>query len=135
MPDVFEIVEAFLAYEPFCSANSAFGKAAAGLGVVTQINSIGLGFEDDFVKSDDLAFAKRGDLERFKFGIGVVNDFLDRDRGSGGCVFLVGVMAFKDLSGIFVAKGGGSRAGDVKKEIHSNRKVRRVDETSFMALD
>jgi len=40
-PDVFEIVEAFFARLPFGSADGAFGEAAAGFGVVAEVDAVG----------------------------------------------------------------------------------------------
>src|SRR5437660_1302775 len=64
-PDVLEIVEAFLAHQPLGGADGAFGEAAAGFGVVAEINSVGRRFEDHFVQAHDFTFAERRDLEIF----------------------------------------------------------------------
>ena len=62
-PDVLEIVEALFPGEPFGGADGAFGEAAAGFGVVAEIDAVGGGFEDDLVQADDVAFAEGCDLD------------------------------------------------------------------------
>ena len=58
-PDVFEIVEAFFAGEPFGGADGTFGEAAAGFGVVAEVDAVGGGFEDEFVEADDVTLRGR----------------------------------------------------------------------------
>ena len=48
-PYIFEIVETFFAGEPFGGADCAFGEAAAGFGVVAEIDAVGGGIEHDLV--------------------------------------------------------------------------------------
>lgn len=43
-PHVVEIVEAFFSQEPFGGLDGAFGEAATGLGVVTEIDAVVRGF-------------------------------------------------------------------------------------------
>ena len=59
-PDVFEIVEAFFAGEPFGGADGAFGEAAAGLGVVAEVDAVCSGFEDKFVEADHVPGTRNG---------------------------------------------------------------------------
>jgi len=57
-PNVLEIVEPFFAEEPFGGTDCAFGEAAAGLGVVAEIDAIARRLKDDFVQAHDFAFAE-----------------------------------------------------------------------------
>ena len=57
-PHVFEFVEAFFSGKPFCGAHCAFGEAAAGFRVVAEIDAIGGRLENEFVQTDDIAFAE-----------------------------------------------------------------------------
>src|SRR5579862_1304250 len=114
-PDVLEIVEAFFAAEPFGGADCAFGEAAAGFGVVAEIDSVGGGFEDDFVQADYVAFAEGCDFEIFAMTTGFADYLLESDRGAGGGIFFLDVVAFEDLAGVIMAKGGGGGAGDVEE--------------------
>ncbi len=134
-PDVFEIVEAFFSGEPFGGADGAFGKAAARLGVVAEINAIGRGFENNFVQSDDFAFTERRDLQFFAAAAGFEHRLPDCYGSAGGCVFLGDVVAFEDLSAVVALKCCGGGASDVQKEVHADGKIGTVDETGAMVLD
>jgi hypothetical protein len=124
-PDIFEIVEAFFAGEPFGGADGAFGKAAAGFGVVAEIDAVGGGFEDEFVQADDFAFTEGSDFDVFFLKTALAGGFadhvLERDGCAGGRVFFVGVVTLEDLSGVAVAQGGGGGAGGSK--IRSRRRT------------
>ena len=72
--------------QPFGSADGAFREAAAGFGVVAEINAVGGGFEDDLMQSDDFAFAERSDFEFVRFPAGLADGLLYGDRGTGGRV-------------------------------------------------
>src|SRR5579871_3567229 len=91
-PDVFEIVEAFFAGQPFGGTDGAFGEAAAGLGVVAEVDAVGGRFEDELVEADYVAFAEGSDLDGLCLATGFADDVLHRDRGTGGRVLFVGVM-------------------------------------------
>jgi hypothetical protein len=69
-PDVLEVVETLFPGEPFGGADCAFGEAAAGFGVVAEIDSVGGRFEDDLVEADYVAFAEGGDFESFLLAAG-----------------------------------------------------------------
>jgi len=79
-PDVFEIVEAFFARLPFGSADGAFGEAAAGFGVVAEVDAVGRRFEDDFVQADYIAFAEGCDLDIFSVATGLADHLLECNR-------------------------------------------------------
>jgi hypothetical protein len=61
-PHILEIVEAFFAGEPFGGADGAFGEAAAGFRIVTEVDAVGGRFEDDLVEADDVSFAEGNNL-------------------------------------------------------------------------
>lgn len=75
-PDIFEIVKPLFAYQPLCRTDGAFGEAAAGFGIVAEIDPVRSGFEDYFVESDDFSFAERCDLQSFVFGCDFADDAL-----------------------------------------------------------
>src|SRR5580698_3181333 len=127
-PDVFEVEKALLAGEPFGGVNGAFGESATGLGVVAEIDPVGRGIEDQFVHADDVAFAKRGNLQLGSRSY--LDDLLHGGSGTGRCVLLLLVMTLEDLAGILVLQRGGSGAGNVKKEIHADGKVCRIEKAS-----
>ncbi len=66
---------------------------------------------------------------------GFADYVLERDRGAGGGVFFVGVVAFEDLAGVIVAQGCGGGAGDFEEKIHADGEIGGVDESSFVLLD
>src|SRR5450631_263680 len=134
-PDIFEVVEAFLACEPLDGSDRAFGEAAAGFGVVAEVNPVGGGFEDHFVQADHVTFAEGCDLQIFFLVAGLADYLLDRDGGAGRGVFLVDVVALENLSGVVVAQGYGGGAGYVEEEIHADREVCGVDEACIVLLD
>ena len=71
--------------------------------------------------ADHVAFAERSD---FQLGSGgVLNNSLQRHRRSRRRVFLLGVMALEDLSGILVLQSGGGGARNVEKQIYSDGKI------------
>src|SRR5271165_6905571 len=61
-PHILEVVEALFSCQPLRRAHGALSEAAAGFGVVAEINAVGCGFEYDLVQADDFALAERSDL-------------------------------------------------------------------------
>jgi hypothetical protein len=97
-PNILEIVEALFPGEPLGDQDSAFGEAAAGFGVMAEIDAVGGGLEDDLVQTYDLALAKGSDFQIFVGSTGFAYQPLDCDCRAGGRVFLVDVMALKNLA-------------------------------------
>jgi hypothetical protein len=95
-------VEAFFSGQPFRGSDCAFGEAAAGFRVMTEIDSVGRRFEDDFVQADYVAFAEGCDFYLFFAAAGLANDLLERDCRAGGRIFFVGMVALENLAGIIV---------------------------------
>src|SRR5580658_1208533 len=133
-PQVLEIVEALFPHQPLRGAHGPFGEAAAGFGVVAEIDPVGRGFEHDLMQADDLAFAEGCDLEVF-MTTGFADDALDGDSRARRRIFFLDVMALENLTGIIVAQGGGGGAGDVEEEIHAYGKIRAIDESGALLRD
>src|ERR1700758_3732525 len=76
-PDVLEIIKALLLGEPFGGEDGPFGEGAAGFGVVTEVDSVVLGFKDEFVQADDFAFAEGNNLEVFVLCAGFADHALE----------------------------------------------------------
>ena len=65
---------------------------------MTEVNSVSARFEDDFVQANNFSLAERGYFRAFFRSAGIANHILDGDCGSRRRIFLVNVVAFKDLS-------------------------------------
>src|ERR1700739_377544 len=127
-----EFPDAGFAGDPFGGAHSAFGEAAAREGFVLQLDEIALraGFDD--VDAGRVAFALRGNFD-FERWVGGLEDVLDGKRGSGGRVFLPGVMRFRDAEFVIVG-GGGEFARQTEHDLDADREVCAVEETSALAF-
>src|SRR5690349_4561979 len=101
-PNVLEIVETFFSGEPLGSEHGPFGEAAAGLGVVAEVDAVGGGFEDDLVQAHDLALAEGSDFQIFVRSTRFAHQALDRNCRAGGSVLLVRVVALENLAGVIV---------------------------------
>ena len=107
---------------------------------MAEIDAVGGGFEDDFVQADDFAFAEGSDFEVSgaagrHFSAGFADQILERDGGTGGCVFFCGVVTLEDLSRVVVVQGSGGGAGGVVEEIDADGKISGVDEAGFVLVD
>ena len=71
----------------------------------------------------------------FFVAAGFADDVLEGDRGAGGGVFLVGVVAFEDLARVVVAQGCCGSARYVEEKIHADGEICGVEESSFVLLD
>jgi len=120
-PDPVEVVDPGFAYYPFGTADGTFGEASSGFGIVAEIDSVGGGVEDEFVHAYGVAFAEGDDFEFFLGGF--ADCLLHDDRGAGGRVFLLDVVAFEDLAGVIEVHGGGGGLDDFEEEIYADGKV------------
>src|ERR1700722_4376778 len=139
-PHILEIVEALFALQPFGGAYRSFSEAAAGFGVVAEIDAVVIRFEDDFVQADDFAFAEGSDFEvggaaGGHFAAGFADQILQGEGSAGGGIFFARVVALEDLSGVVVAECCGRGAGCFVEEIDADGKVSGIEEAGFVLVD
>src|ERR1700686_4315705 len=91
---------------------------------MAQIDSIAGGVEEDLMHPLDVAFAKRNNLD---FALSTfAHNFLEGDSSSGGCIFFLLMMALKNLPRIVVFQSSARSRDNLKKQIHTNGKVRSI---------
>ena len=127
-PHVLEVESALFPDQPLGSAHRAFREPAARLGSMAKVNGISGRVENQFVHPDYVPLAERSD---FKLGSGgVLNDPLQRDSGSRRRVFLLRMMPLEDLPEILVLQSGRGTPRNLKKQIHTDREIGRVQQSN-----
>ena len=87
------------------------------------------------MQADDFSFAEGDDLETFVGTAAFADQPLEGDRGAGRGVFFVDVVALEDLAGVAVAQGSGGCLGYIEEKIHTDGKIRSVDESGLVQFD
>src|SRR2546427_1199854 len=94
---------------------------------MTEVNRVVRGIQHYFVHSHYGALAEGDDFQLRSAG--VFDDFLQCQRGAGGGIFFLGMMAFEDLSQVLMTQRGGSSPHGVKKKVYSNGKIPGIEKT------
>src|SRR5271166_4501790 len=112
--NIFEVVEAGLAHDPFGGEYRAFGKRSPRLYLVAKDYSIARRRKFQGMYPHHIALAFRRDLCLDAGCLG--HDSLQRHRCSRRRIFLVDVVPFGDVSGVSVLQSRRSRAGDLEEQ-------------------
>src|SRR5208282_1412958 len=128
-PDVAELVETRFRRQPFGGSHRAFSKSEARLGVVAKIDAIAGRIEDHLMHADRVALAKGNDFEFLTPGL--AHNFLNRDRSSRRSVFLRYMMTLENLARVIVFQSGPRGRDDFEEQVHSNGKIRSVEDAGF----
>ena len=99
-PDILEVEESLLPFQPLDSSHRAFGKSHARFGIVTQINCVIGRVEHDLMHAHYIALPERSDF--YFHPRRVTNDLLQGYRGSRGGVLFLRMVAFEDVSQILM---------------------------------